>query len=194
MADQQSRELFDELQERDDMRQQEQIASIEEFYQTQLSEAERVAGARRESRMHDLESQAIEAEKQGRYARAASGNIGGSKEAVDKARLGASITKGVADVQAGYQQDVVNAREQVRNQFQQELSSVYQRNPYYAEAMNAIMMGFDISSTAAQQRFMVNQQMAQSKALYGQRLGQIIGNAISLGGQTYANHLRFGEE
>ena len=186
-------DMFNRMQTSDDLRRNEQVSSLEEFYQSQMSDVDRINETRHAANMQTIENQAREAEKAGRYERAASGNIGGSKEMVDKGKLESAITQEVGQEQLASQQRLDADRNMVRANFAQELSTAYQRNPYYAEAMNAVMQGFDIRSTASQQRFQTQQQMDQAKALYGQRLGQIIGGAITMGGQTYSNYLEYGD-
>ncbi len=181
---------FQNLQDADNMRRDEQMKSLDEFYSRQMEENISLNEARSGARMQDISNTARETEKQQRYGAAASGNVGGSKQAIDKAELGASITRAVGQENVNAQAQLAGDQQAIRGQFQEELSQVYQQNPYYAEAMNSIMQGFDIKSSASQQRFQSQQADAQARSLYGQQMGQIIGNAITLGGQTYGNFMQ----
>ena len=168
--------------------QEAQRGLINEFYQSpeRMREINSAIDAQETVQQTQMQDAFLARQRQEAFARARSGNVGGSVEAEQNAGLSADAFRDAAALE----ENVRVAREQAAQQLEaarvQEIMDTYEMDPYTQAALQEQQVGLGQDADAAQVQAAQTRREQQMQRFFNDELSRIIGSAVN----TVSNAVR----
>jgi len=161
--------------------QQEQITGINNFYQdpARMQEVNSAISAEQNLQQTQLQRALEGRQLQEAFARARSGNIGGSVETEQNASLEADAFRGSADLAAASETARFQAEQALEASRVNEIMSTYNLDPFTQAALQEQLTGLGLQSDAAAVQAAGQAQMQQLQNYFNDELSRIIGSAVN---------------
>jgi len=133
----------------------------------------------------DLGDQFSQRARQEGFARARSGNVGGSFEAEQLGGLNRAVGRAGTDLSAQESAARFGLEQQLGGQQQQEILQQFLQDPFRAQAFAAQLQGLGQQSQGAQVLDQLTQQQQQIQQFGNDELSRALGQFLNIGGQAF---------
>lgn len=164
-----------------------QRTGINQFFgaPARQDEINNVVGAGMDRAMRGLGNQLTNRSRQEAFARARSGNVGGSFQASQQAGVHAAGQVGSADITSQFDAQRDNLQRALMSQQQQELMQSFGVDQFSQQGIDQILASLNTAEQGASARFGLDEQRRSQEAFANDELSRAFGNLVNVGGNIF---------
>ncbi len=164
-----------------------QRGAINQFFDDpqRTQEIDEVVGVGLDKALRGIGNQLENRSRQEAFARARSGNVGGSFQAGQQAGISAAALTGAASASGAADAQRFGLQQLLGNQRQSELLNSFGLDPFTQQSIQAILQGQNVSASGSEAAFALSQQQRQQEAFANDELSRAFGNLLNIGGNLF---------